>query len=100
MWDKFNKAIPEVLYPISEETFQNARIGILLHWNANWFVMFCLIIMEVAQFQLNQWLLCPFSKRKKGYLKCLTLILEMVQRGNLDLLSSFLSRTWKSERYQ
>lgn len=67
MWDKFNKQIPEVFYSISEETFQNARIGILLHWNANCFEMFCLIIMKVAQLQLN----APSQRKKKRYLEWL-----------------------------
>lgn len=71
MWDKFNKQIPEVFYSISEETFQNARSGILLHWNANCFEMFCLIIMKVAELQLNHWLVISLPKEKKRYLECL-----------------------------
>lgn len=64
MRDKFNKQIPEVLYRISEETFRNARVEIALHWNAGCFEMFCLLIMKVAQLQLNHWLVFP--KKKKG----------------------------------
>lgn len=65
MWDKCNKQILEVFYSISEEKFQNARIGILLHWNANCFDMFIIIIMKVAQLQLNHWLVMSLPKEKK-----------------------------------
>lgn len=41
------------------------ELGFCYTENANWFVMFCLIIMRVARLQLNQWVLCPFSKRRK-----------------------------------